>query len=257
MKWLLKNLISSFFLFPVNFLLLMAGAWLLRRKRPVLARRLGVFSFCALWFFSTGAVGFKLAEWVEQQTPALDLNDPNLAQKADAIVVLGAGRTFSATEYGKADVVSSSGVQRLRFAAELEHRVHKPILLSGGEPDRPGKSEAALMAVSLEEDFGIKARWLEEKSVNTLENAEYSYRMLAREKIRRVFLVSHASHMPRAKRAFEVAGFVVVPAPMGFISDAGNIYSPLSWIPGPGGTEMSWVFFHEIIGAAWYWVWGR
>jgi uncharacterized SAM-binding protein YcdF (DUF218 family) len=189
---------------------------------------------------------------VEGRYPALRLDDPGLASRADAIVVLGAGRTFGAREYGGRDVVSSSGFLRLRYGADLARRTHKPILTSGGAPDRAGESEGKLMADALKQELGAKAEWVEGGSVNTAESARLSHDLLAPAGVRRIFLVTHAAHMPRAARTFEKAGFEVIPAPMGYLAERGGGGSLLGWIPGPAGVEMSSVFFHETIGALWY-----
>ena len=70
------------------------------------------------------------------------------------------------------------------------------------------------MAESLSADFGIEARWRETVSKNTYENALYSKPLLARDGIKKIYLVTHANHMRRAKAVFETMGFYVVPAPV-------------------------------------------
>jgi uncharacterized SAM-binding protein YcdF (DUF218 family) len=62
--------------------------------------------------------------------------------------------------------------------------------------------------------------------------------------------------MARARRSFELAGFTVVPAPMGYMADSSGELSVRKWIPSAQGVEMSQLFFHEAIGALWYAVWG-
>jgi uncharacterized SAM-binding protein YcdF (DUF218 family) len=60
----------------------------------------------------------------------------------------------------------------------------------------------------------------ESRSRNTFENAVETRRLLAREGIDRVLLVTSALHMPRAVALFRCAGFDVVPAPADFwVSD--------------------------------------
>jgi uncharacterized SAM-binding protein YcdF (DUF218 family) len=251
MKWLIKNAFSALLLFPCNFLLVMAAAWLVRERRPRLAKGLAAAGFAGLVIFSMPAISVLWIDRIERESPPLNLRDPALATRADAIVVLGAGRTMAAMEYGR-DVTSPNGFLRLRYGAELQRRTSKPILLSGGEPDFPGTPEAVLMNEALKDSLGTQAKWLEDKSVNTAENAEFSYRILAPLGVRRIFLVTNASHMPRARRSFAKAGFEVVPAPMGYFSDKTSPLSPLSWIPNPEGAEMSYICFHEVIGSFWY-----
>jgi len=202
--------------------------------------------------FSLGGVSIPLIDRLESRDPALRLDAPGLALRADAIVVLGAGRSIAARDYNGRDVVSPAGFLRLRYAVDIQRRTQKPILTTGGAPDHPGPSEARLMADALWESFGTRARWMEERSDNTSEDARYSFQILAPGGIRKIFLVTHAAHMARARRAFENAGFEVVPAPMGYLSDRGNSGSILSWIPSAMGVEISSIYFHETIGALWY-----
>lgn len=77
-------------------------------------------------------------------------------------------------------------------------------------------SEAKLMILVLEEELGIKARWLEEQSNTTQENALQSAKILRHEGINFVYLVTQFWHMPRARVQFEQQGLKVVEVPMGF-----------------------------------------
>jgi uncharacterized SAM-binding protein YcdF (DUF218 family) len=64
-------------------------------------------------------------------------------------------------------------------------------------------------------------------------------------------LVTHASHMRRARMAFEHAGLQVVPAPMGFTTrGAGNPVAGA--FPSAHGMWMTRTAWHEVIGLAWY-----
>ncbi|MGB1879583.1 MAG: YdcF family protein, partial [Gammaproteobacteria bacterium] len=68
---------------------------------------------------------------------------------------------------------------------------------------------------ALERDFRVPVRWVESVSQNTRENARLTAGVLD---VRRIVLVTHALHMPRAMREFHAAGFDVTPAPLGFFS---------------------------------------
>lgn len=253
MKWLIKNLVAGFLLFPCNLLLVQALALAIRKRRPRASRVLVAASLAGLAILSMSGVSSRLLGRVEHSLPALDLEAPDLASRADAIVVLGAGRDFGAPEYGGRDAVSPNGYLRLRYGAELQRRARKPILVTGGSADRPGEPEALLMARALRETLGAEARWVEDRSANTAENATMSREILSKAGIRRIFLVTHASHMSRAYPTFVKAGFEqVVPAPMGYLSDTIDLGSPLSWIPSATGVEMCSIWFHEAIGAVWY-----
>ena len=61
--------------------------------------------------------------------------EPTQDATGQAIVVLGGGFYPRAPEYG-ADTVSRRSLERVRYAAHLQKRMAKPILLAGGNPGR-------------------------------------------------------------------------------------------------------------------------
>ena len=74
--------------------------------------------------------------------------------------------------------------------------------------------------------------------------------MLSGAGITRIYLVTHAWHMPRAHYAFESVGFSVIPAPTGYTTRPP--VSVLDFMPtGQALFNSSW-FFHEAIGLGWY-----
>jgi uncharacterized SAM-binding protein YcdF (DUF218 family) len=107
------------------------------------------------------------------------------------------------------------------------------------------------MRIALERDFAVPVRWLEGRSRNTLENAIESARMLRGEGIATVMLVTHATHMPRAVRAFAAAGLRTVPAPAGGIGRIGGL-SATDLLPGAASLQRSTAALHELAGLAWY-----
>ncbi|HEU0289570.1 MAG TPA: YdcF family protein, partial [Burkholderiales bacterium] len=102
----------------------------------------------------------------------------------------------------------------------------------------------------LEADFHVPVQWMEQGSNNTLENARLSYSILAAAGVRRIYLVTHAWHMPRAKLAFERAGFAVIPAPTGYTTR--YELTALDFLPGADALYRSNRFFRESIGIGWY-----
>ena len=73
---------------------------------------------------------------------------------------------------------------------------------------------------------------------------------LASARIRQVYLVTHAWHMPRARLAFERAGFEVIPAPTGYTTRQKP--SLLAFLPSGDGLLHSCIFCREILGLIWY-----
>lgn len=96
----------------------------------------------------------------------------------------------------------------------------------------------------------MPVRWTEDASDNTLENARYSFRTLQQDGIGKVYLVTHAWHMPRAADAFRRAGFEVVEAPTAFTTRYRT--DLLAFLPRAEAAKNSRIFVHELIGSLWY-----
>lgn len=237
MNWLITNFLASFLLLGL------AGVMLLKRQ-PKQGRRLIIAMLVLLWLFSLPVVGSGLLALLERgaHTPPDEFRD------AQAIVVLGGGTYFGAPEYG-GDTVSTLALERLRLAAMLQQRSGLPVLVTGGNPERAAFPEGVLMKKVLTEEFGVPVRWVEAASGNTWQNAFNSREILAPAGVTKVVLVTHGWHMPRAKYAFERAGFRVIPAGTGF---HGGRVNALSFLPSARGLRDSHFFMHEAIGLFWY-----
>jgi len=245
MSWFITNLLSAFLLPPLNLLLVAGiGLWLWH-KRPFIARALILIAFSSLWLLATPFVSDAL---MRHRGGAPDAVAPR-TQPADAIVVLGGGTYFRAIEYG-GDTVGERTLARLRYAAKLQRETGKPILVTGGKPLGNAFSEGAQMKAVLQQEFIVPVRWVEGDSDNTAENARLSYARLAPFGIRRIYLVSHAWHLPRAARAFRSAGFEVVPAPTAFTTRYRT--DLLTFVPNADALRDSRWFMHEVIGMLWY-----
>jgi len=238
-----STLVAAWLLPPLFPLLLVLAGWYALRARPRTARALIAGGAVLMLLLSIPVVGSLLVATLEAP-----FTDP-LQQPADAIVVLGGGSYADAPEYG-GDTVSGASLERLRYAAALHKRSHKPILVSGGNPRHRATAEAAQMRAVLETEWRIPVAWSEDASDNTLENARLSRAILARAGIDRIYLVTHAWHMPRAQAAFERAGFTVVPAPTRFAM-VRNLRLA-DFIPDADGLSLSARFCREVLGSIWY-----
>lgn len=245
MSWFLTNLIGTFLLPPLNLLLIAAlGLWLWH-TRPLIARILLTASFGLLWLLSTPYFAEALLHGLEGKPFVNDTKKP----QADAIVVLGGGTYFHAPEYG-GDTVSKESLERLRYAAKLYHETWKPILVTGGTPLDNNLSEAEQMKQVLEHEFNVPVQWTEGASDNTLENARLCRQLLKQAGIDRIYLVTHAWHMPRAVQVFQAAGFQVVPAPTAYTTR--YRIDLLAFVPNAYALRDSRIFLHELIGMLWY-----
>jgi len=202
---------------------------------------------------SSPVASHHLIASLERQNPALSpkLTGKELQNRAQAIVVLGGGRYDAPPEY-PGDTVSNMTLERLRYGAVLQRASKLPLLVTGGSVFGEPVSEAELMARTLKDDFGIEARWVETKSRNTFENAEYTSTILNGAGVRRILLVTHAYHMPRSRWVFEQYGFEVVPAPTSFNTLGKFERGPFGYLPTAYGLRQSNRAISERIGLLWY-----
>lgn len=244
-SWLLSNAMASLLIPPGLLIVVLAAGLALRHSRPRTGGALLVAGTAGLYLLSMPLTGtFLLQRW---ETPPGEFEHATTA--AQAIVVLGGGKYAQAPEYS-GDTVSTMGLVRLRYAAVLHRRTSLPVLVSGGSPEGSPIDEAQTMRQILEQEFAVPVRWREGGSANTLENARLTHRVLQTEGIRRICLVTHAWHMPRARLAFEHAGFEVIAAPTAHATR--SRLTVLDFLPDPAALRDSALFFHEVIGTVWY-----
>jgi uncharacterized SAM-binding protein YcdF (DUF218 family) len=234
---------------PTSLLLLILLGYLLRRKWPGVGAATSMLGVLLLLLASTNAGALLLVAPLEAKTAPLTSFK---GTGAEAIVVLGAGIIERAPEYEGQDAPDQVALARLHYAAYLQHATGLPILTSGGfaPSSRTDVPMAASMARVLREDFKTPVKWTEERSRTTAENAVHSAAMLKEAGIKRVMLVTHAMHMPRAQEAFARAGIEVVAAPTVFHSRVK--WSAWMLLPSASGLSRSYYASHEWVGLAWY-----
>lgn len=244
---LCTKLLSTALLLPANLLLLGLLGLCWRQRRPA-ALRLTWCALLLLGLFSTPYGALLLVSPLENQNPPL----LQLPASAQAIVVLGGNRRSNPPEYGGLDAPAYLTLARLQYAARLQRSSGLPILVSGGSPDGSSESEAAVMARSLREDFGIPVRWQETQSATTAENAIHSVKLLRQAGVQHILLVTDAIHMPRALASFRAAdaGLSVTPAATVFFSRERMTLNDL--LPHGEGLRRSGYAFHEWLGMLWY-----
>lgn len=214
--------------------------------------RVNVVLAVLLYLFSTNLFSSWFLSSLEVYPPLSPVAE--LPAGPQAIVILSAEMRM-ATEYPNPSPGPLT-LARVRYGAFLQRRTGLPILVSGGVIPEAG-SLAAAMQRSLADDFRASARWVEDRSTDTHENALRSAEILRPEGIREIYLVTHAWHMARAKLAFEQAGFKVTPAPTDFAGD--EMRRNLQFnekvdllLPSTKALQNSYYAFHEIIGIVFY-----
>lgn len=228
-------------------LVVFAGLVLAQRKRRI-GQALAWLGALSLWVLSANAPAVWLHNTLIPSYPSAHSAALQQAQ-VQAIVILGGG-----VETGLPDGVAQlkrSALDRLRHGAELSRASGLPIMATGGVgwgAKSASESEAQVTARVARDAFGIQVRWQEAASRDTHENARNAHQILSAQGIQRIALVTHTWHMTRSIKAFEQAGFVVTPAPMGH--PVNNHSSLLGWLPGSGGLETSHAVLRERL--AWW-----
>lgn len=243
--------IADLILLPpgVNFVLVAVSYYLLA-KAPKAAKSLLVVSFFSLLLFSLPFVAQLLNQSLQEQLPLSQKEVKELAKSEGlAIVVLSGGRIELAPEYGDIDTVSALTLQRIQYASWLHSKTNLPILVSGGSVFGESTPEAVLMNQTMVSAFNISPKWIEHRSRNTKENAQFSAEILFNIGITQILLVTHASHMPRAKAAFENYGFSVIAAPTVYEKSRKNW---TDFFPSAAALNKSSRALHEKLGRIWY-----
>jgi len=245
----ISKFISEWILPPGGLiLLLVAGIWLNRRKNAW-GTRLIYFATFALFILTLPIASMSLMSIIEPY-PAI-APDRLTGQSAQAIVILGGGRSYDAAEY-QGDTVSEVTLERLRYGVFIQHKTGLPILVTGGSPLEDRQPEGWLMSETLKQSFQISPQWVEDESVNTAENAIFSNKILKKQGIRRILLVTNAWHMPRAVTIFEAQGLEVVAAPTAFEGFSKKPLTFFDFIPNAKAFLKSYYAIHELLGSFWY-----
>lgn len=246
----IRYFIKQLLLPPGILLLLLALAWWFRRTRPRLAGLCFALGLGGFWLMSLPVMVEWGARALETEPPLAREDWSTLAQHADVIVVLGSGRERGDPAWGT-DQPTGVGLERERYAARLAKASGLPVLTSGGLHYGTPPSEAALMATSMQDDFGVSVRWLEERSRTTWENARMSAEILLPLGLKRVVVVTQAWHMPRSRWSFEQAGFTVVSGPVGFLG-VDNARPLGGWMPEFKSVWQSGQLINEAVGQVGY-----
>jgi uncharacterized SAM-binding protein YcdF (DUF218 family) len=241
----LKPLLTALVLPPAGPIAL-AFLGLLLAPRWRSGRVIGVLALASLWLLSCHAVAVSLERHL--LAPPRPVQAADLKQaKVQAVVVLGGGVLPDAPEYGEPQP-SEATAARLRYGVRLARTSNLPLAFAGGAGwSGNGKAtEAEAVRAAAQRDFGHSLRWVDDQSRDTNENAVRMAVLLQREGVRRVALVSDGWHLPRATRAFERAGFEVLPAPTRL--PFGTEHPVIEWLPSARGLTDSRHVLREWLG---------
>lgn len=191
------------------FFLWMAVKLLRRREKGIAAE---IFVVTMLFYaISTPYLSAALMRNLEAAYPLPE--NPS----GDVIVLLGGGATKGTPDMNGEGGLTEGSSTRLLAAARLYHRLHIPILFTGGKVLEDGASEAEIARrYLLGLDVPDRAILLETKSRTTGENAKFTAEMLRARGFSSPLLVTSAFHMKRSVLNFENNGVSVTPFPVGY-----------------------------------------
>lgn len=196
--------------------------FLLRWRKTSMA--LAIIAAAQLIAFSTATISDALLGSLEDRARVLEAKSDRAtkllnAERYGAIVILG-GAMGPAFPPKRPFPDLTDAADRIWHAARLyRHGISNRIIVSGGRgPGMEDRSDIASEAASIRQmliDLGVpaKAIVLEESSRTTNENAEFTKKLVANQ---RVALVTSAFHMPRALGIFQKAGVTVDAFPTDF-----------------------------------------
>lgn len=245
---MLVRMLATTWLVPpaLNIALVLCGLLLMRMYRR-LGLALTIVGVVSLWLLSTLVVSSHLAVSI-QKHPATSA-DIIARNDSRAIIVLGASHLDNAAEYG-VSTPTQVALARLHYAAHLHNQTGLPIMLTGGRMNRL-EVHADVMGESLQNQFGIAAKWYERKSSTTWQNALFTAEILHPVGNSNIVVVTHAYHMQRAVNLFELAGFNVTPAPTQ-LSRVFPWQEWRYWLPDATALDLSAKVMHEYLGLLWY-----
>lgn len=253
--FILRKFIASMF-FPASIIFGLLSIGLIFRfftRRRMLGR---VFLWSAALLFilmTQNTIGDALLLPLESKYPAV-LDPEKIISKLGEgnrprwIVVLGGGYNPDPA-LPLSSRQSSASLHRLIEGIRLHRRLgNVKLILSGGAP-YGGRSEAMGMkdmAIALGvDDSSLK---IEDRSWDTREQAVNIKKIVGKE---RFFLVTSASHMPRAMALFRKEKMRPIPAPTDHRIAKSRMPALLRYFPSAGAMEKTRRSFYEYLGLSW------
>ncbi len=252
--WILLSKVLPHLLYPLTVVLLSGVLGFVLRRLG--ARRSGasLIALSAIVFvissnpWLAGRFRAHLEHWY-QPVRAAD------APTADAIVLLGGGLRLPVPP--RVDAEFADAADRVLYASRLYRAGRAPlVVVSGGnvfEQDAAVRSESYYVSRLLQE-WGVPASRIivEGRSRNTRENALETKKILDRERIETILLVTSAMHMPRALATFRGAGVDAVAVPVDYTVSAYSHPAILDFLPSSSAMHANAQTIREYLGIVVY-----
>jgi uncharacterized SAM-binding protein YcdF (DUF218 family) len=248
--YFVKFLYSTFLFPPGIFIvgLFVLCIFLYKRQRTsanVIALFTLVFYLCTISLISDRLIGSLEGRY---RVP-----DP---VSGDVIVMLGGGATLDTPNVHGLGHLSGFAANRLLTCVQLYQILHVPIIVSGGKVLETTGSEADIAKVILM-GLGVPAEKVivENKSLNTTENARFTKELLEQYHFEQPILVTSAFHMERAVLQFTKVNSVVTPYPTDYQTNVEHKFQPHQLWPSASAlvdTSLALKEYVGILAVKWY-----
>ena len=244
MLFTLKKIISAFMIFPGIIILILAASVFLKEKKKI--RAVNIFLIAVLYLMSVNPVANFFIRSVEKKE--------RYAGKpaADVYILLGGGVIRGDDDISGKNMPVPDMVVRIVDTARLYKLYKKPIIFTGGSLS-PGSNEAEVVKRYLI-DLGVSGRdiLLEDKSLDTVENAEYTKIIMDKNKFKKAVLVTSAFHMKRSELIFKRYGYDIVLNSAGSYSENKNESAFMDFLPDIHELRKTTLALRESIGYLFY-----
>ena len=247
--FILKKTISQCFVpFNISLVCLTLGRLMSRLHLSNKGNILILFGIICLYFFSTPWTANHLLTPLESRYPNSTLkNDPNITK----VVVLGGGLPQTLLEKKPFKLSTASHerlIQGITVYQALRHNNQKAtLILSGGNPYHPKEPEAK----QLKEEAMILG--IPEKDIliesTSKDTAEEAHNLLPVLNTQPFYLVTSASHLPRAMKLFQNAGMNPIATPCNYLTNRVRWWT--NWLPRSNQLGKSQAALHEYLGMLW------
>lgn len=239
---------------PLVILLFILGVGVVSLWRPTAAWRWqrGVLAagFVGLWLLFLPALSYFALGSLEWRFPP----QSGRPAAAEAIVVLG-GHIESPTAACPRAVLGWDSYTRCLQAIDLYRDGREcPVFVTGGkvDPEKPGPTIAEAMAVFLvSQGVAVEQVVIEPRATSTYENARETCKLLEARRIRRVVLVTDASHLWRAALCFRKQGYEVIASGCNYATYDFD-WSVGALLPSLGAAANFHRVVHEWLGTIYY-----
>ena len=178
---MLYDLLYNIFSYIINFdvilfVLIMLGVNLLATRWSSWGRRILFVTEFILVIMVFLPFGQWSATFLENRFP----QPPQISSEAKGLILLGGSLDMPVSNARKMASYNQAGGRLIQFVELALQYPHLPVLFSGGGHQLVGKETEASYAKEIFERLGVEVKrlTLEDKSKNTIENAQFSYEIV-------------------------------------------------------------------------------